>query len=90
MLLLGAANPSFVLLKEPLSSHYHREIEFIYCKRRICSSCVRGLLNLNKLQFILLQYVDGLQRHYLHSSTLRVLVMYSKQAAACTICVCFK
>lgn len=32
MLLLGAANPSFVLLKEPLSFHYHREIEFvIYC-----------------------------------------------------------
>lgn len=60
MLLLGAANPSFVLLKEPLSFHYHWEIEFvIYCKRRVCSSCVHWLLNLNKLQFLLLQCVDG-------------------------------
>lgn len=32
MLLLGSANPSFVLLKEPLSFHYHMEIEFIYCQ----------------------------------------------------------
>lgn len=54
MLLLGAANPSFVLLKEPLSFHYHGEIEFvIYRKRRIWSSYVRRLLNLNKLQFLL-------------------------------------
>lgn len=52
MLLLSAANPSFVLLKKPLSFHYHGEIEFvIYCKERVCSGYVRRLLNLNKLQF---------------------------------------
>jgi len=70
MLLLGAANPSFVLLKEPLSFHYHREIEFvIYCKRGRRSGYVRTLLNLNKLQFLLLKCVDGLQRRYLHFSS---------------------
>lgn len=89
MLLLCAASPSFVLLKYPLSFHYHREIEFIYCKRRKRSSCVRVLLNLNNIQFQVLQHVDGLQRHYLHRCTLRVWTVDRKQAA-CTICVCFK
>lgn len=70
MLLLGAANPSFVLLKEPLSFHYHREIEFVIYRKRICSSYIRRLLNLNKLQFLLLQCVDGLWWRYLHSESL--------------------
>lgn len=79
MLLLCAASPSFVLLKYPLSFHYRRGIEFIYCKRRKRSSCVRTLVNLNKIQVQVLQHVDGLQRHYLHRCALWVLTVHVQE-----------
>lgn len=59
MLLLAAANPSFVLLKQPLSSCYQGETEFViyYEWSKTHSGCVHRLLNPNKVQFQLLERV---------------------------------
>lgn len=54
------------------------------------SSYVCGLLNPHKLQSEVLQYVDDSLLSNLACGPLRVIMVYSKQAAACTICVYFK
>lgn len=54
------------------------------------SRYVCGLLNPHKPQSLVLQYIDYLLLSNRHSSSLRVLMAYTKQAAGCTIYVYFK